>query len=49
VALTETQGVFLDDVAPAELARDLGVPVTTVEPSARGLVDGLLGRTPPPA
>jgi putative radical SAM enzyme (TIGR03279 family) len=49
VALTETKGVFLDDVAPEDLARHLGVPVITVEPSTRGLVDGLLGRTPTPA
>jgi putative radical SAM enzyme (TIGR03279 family) len=49
VALTETKGVFLDDVAPADLARHLGIPVTTVEPTARGLVDGLLDRTSPPA
>ena len=49
VALTETKGVFLDDVAPEDLTRHLGVPVVTVEPSARGLVDGLLGRTTTPA
>jgi putative radical SAM enzyme (TIGR03279 family) len=46
VALTETKGVFLDDVAPEDLARHLGVAVSTVEASARGLVDGLLGRAP---
>jgi NifB/MoaA-like Fe-S oxidoreductase len=46
VALTETKGVFLDDVAPADLERHLGVPVRPIESSARGLVDGLLGRTP---
>src|SRR5262249_27512083 len=45
VALTETKGVFLDDVAPNDLGRHLGVPVVTVEASARGLMDGLLGRT----
>jgi putative radical SAM enzyme (TIGR03279 family) len=49
VALTETKGVFLDDVAPADLARHLEVPVATLEASARGLVDGLMGRTPTPA
>jgi putative radical SAM enzyme (TIGR03279 family) len=49
VALTETKGVFLDDVAPEDLGRHLGVPVLTAEPSARGLVDALLGRTPTPA
>ena len=31
VALTETKGVFLDDVAPDDLARHLGVPIVTVE------------------
>lgn len=46
VALTETKGVFLDDVAPEDLSGHLGVPVVTVDPGARGLVDGLLGRTP---
>jgi putative radical SAM enzyme (TIGR03279 family) len=49
VALTETKGVFLDDVAPVDLERHLGVPVATPEASARGLVDGLLGRPPTPA
>ncbi|MCI0583302.1 MAG: DUF512 domain-containing protein, partial [Chloroflexi bacterium] len=49
VALTETKGVFLDDVAPEDLSRHLGVPVVSLEASARGLVDGLLGRTTPPA
>jgi NifB/MoaA-like Fe-S oxidoreductase len=46
VTLTETKGVFLDDVAPADLERHLGVPVRPLEASARGLVDGLLDRTP---
>ncbi len=49
VALTETKGVFLDDVSPPDLERHLGVPVTPLEASARGLVDGLLARTPTPA
>jgi putative radical SAM enzyme (TIGR03279 family) len=44
VALTETQGVFLDDVSPADLERHLGVPVATPEATARGLVDALLDR-----
>src|SRR5581483_5317647 len=43
VALTETKGVFLDDVAPADLGAHLGVPVHAAEASARGLVDALLG------
>jgi putative radical SAM enzyme (TIGR03279 family) len=38
VAVRETDGVFLDDLAPADLARDLGVPVRVVEPSARALL-----------
>jgi NifB/MoaA-like Fe-S oxidoreductase len=49
VTLTETKGVFLDDVAPTDLERHLGVPVRPLEASARGLVDGLLDRTPAPA
>jgi NifB/MoaA-like Fe-S oxidoreductase len=44
VALTETKGVFLDDVAPDDLSRHLGAPVVALEATARGLVDGLLGR-----
>ena len=40
VALTETKGVFLDDVAPDDLARHVSVPVVTLEASARGLVEG---------
>src|SRR6185503_5171961 len=46
VALTETKGVFLDDVAPEDLAQALGVPIVTVDASARGLIDGLLDRPP---
>ena len=46
VALTETKGVFLDDAAPEDLARDLGVRIVTVDASARGLIDGLLDRPP---
>jgi putative radical SAM enzyme (TIGR03279 family) len=46
VALTETKGVFLDDVAPEDLARALGVPIATVDASARGLLDGLLDGPP---
>jgi putative radical SAM enzyme (TIGR03279 family) len=41
VAVRETDGVFLDDLAPADLARDLGVPVRVVEPSARALLRAL--------
>ena len=46
VALTETRGVFLDDVVPEDLARALGVRILTVDASARGLIDGLLDRPP---
>jgi hypothetical protein len=35
-------GVFLDDVTPADLARDLGVPVTLVPPEPGALLDALL-------
>jgi NifB/MoaA-like Fe-S oxidoreductase len=44
VALTEAKGVFLDDVAPTDLSRHLRTPVVALEATARGLVDGLLGR-----
>ncbi len=43
VAVRDGDGVFLDDVTPADLARDLGVPVRVVEPSARALLRALLG------
>jgi putative radical SAM enzyme (TIGR03279 family) len=46
VALTESKGVFLDDVVPEDLARHVGAPIAVVEPSAKGLVGGLLGRAP---
>src|SRR5438876_988820 len=37
------RGVLLDDATPADLARDLGVPVRVVEPSARALLRALRG------
>ncbi len=37
-------GVFLDDLAPADLARELGVPIRVVEPSAPALLRALAGR-----
>jgi putative radical SAM enzyme (TIGR03279 family) len=40
-ALRDADGVFLDDLMPAELARDLGVPVRVVEPSAAALLAAL--------
>ena len=33
VALRDADGVFLDDLTPADLARDLGVPVRVVAPT----------------
>ena len=41
VALRDGDGVFLDDLTPADLARDLGVAVRAVEPEPRALVRAL--------
>jgi putative radical SAM enzyme (TIGR03279 family) len=41
VAVRDVDGVFLDDLTPADLARDLGVPVRVVETTGRALLDGL--------
>jgi hypothetical protein len=38
VALHDVDGVFLDDVTPADLARDLGVPVKVVPPTPGALL-----------
>jgi len=38
VALRDGDGVFLDDLTPAELAHSLGVPVVAVEPEPRALI-----------
>jgi putative radical SAM enzyme (TIGR03279 family) len=43
VAVRETDGVFLDDLTPADLARDLGVPVRVVAPAAGTLLRALAG------
>ena len=43
VALRDGDGVFLDDLTPADLARVLGVPVVAVEPSPRALLRALQG------
>jgi putative radical SAM enzyme (TIGR03279 family) len=43
VALRDGEGVFLDDLTPADLSRSLGVPVVMVEPSARALTRALRG------
>ncbi len=41
VCLRDGEGVFLDDVTPADLARDLGVRVQVVEPAPRALVQAV--------
>ena len=41
VALRDGDGVFLDDLTPADLERALGVPVRPVEPDARALLAAL--------
>ena len=41
VALRDGDGVFLDDLTPADLARSLGVPVVAVEPEPRALLRAL--------
>jgi putative radical SAM enzyme (TIGR03279 family) len=42
VAVRQTDGVFLDDLTPADLARDLGVAVRVVEPTPRALIAALV-------
>jgi hypothetical protein len=44
VAVRDGDGVFLDDVTPADLSRDLGVPVRVIEPDARALLRALYRR-----
>jgi NifB/MoaA-like Fe-S oxidoreductase len=41
VCLRDGDGVFLDDLTPADLTTDLGVPVRPVEPAARALLAAL--------
>ena len=41
VAVRDVDGVFLDNLTPADLARDLGVPVRVVEPTAAALLAAL--------
>ena len=43
VALRDGEGVFLDDLTPADLTRHLGVPVVPVEPEPRALLRALRG------
>jgi NifB/MoaA-like Fe-S oxidoreductase len=38
VALRDGDGIFLDDLTPADLARDLGVPVKVVQPTPGALL-----------
>jgi len=42
VTLREEDGVFLDDLTPMDLARDLDVPVRVVEPTPRALLRALV-------
>jgi NifB/MoaA-like Fe-S oxidoreductase len=42
VTLREQDGVFLDDLTPADLARDLDVPVQVVEPTPGALLRALV-------
>ncbi len=43
-ALRDGAGVFLDDLAPEDLAAALGAPVRAVEPTAPALLGAILGR-----
>jgi len=38
VAVRDGDGTFLDDLTPADLARDLGVPVRVVQPTPGALL-----------
>ncbi len=46
VALRDSAGVFLDDLTPADLEAQLGVPVVAVEPAPGALLGALLGTIP---
>ena len=41
VALRDGEGVFLDDLTPADLARDLGVPVASSSPTPGALLEAI--------
>src|SRR5262245_15229381 len=43
VAVRDVENAFLDDLTPADLTRDLGVPIRIVEPTARALLRALAG------
>jgi hypothetical protein len=42
VTLREQDGVFLDDLTPADLARDLDVPVQVIAPTPGALLRALV-------
>ena len=44
VTVRDGDGVFLDDLTPADLQRDLGVPVRVIDPTPRALLRALTGR-----
>jgi putative radical SAM enzyme (TIGR03279 family) len=44
VAVRDGEGVFLDDLTPGDLGRELGVPVRVVAPTGRALARALAGR-----
>jgi NifB/MoaA-like Fe-S oxidoreductase len=41
VAVRDGDGIFLDDLTPADLARDLGVPVKVVQPTPGALLKAI--------
>ena len=41
VALRDGDGIFLDDLTPVDLARDLGVPVKVVQPTPGALLEAI--------
>jgi len=41
VAVRDGDGLFLDDLTPADLARDLGVPVKMVQPTPGALLKAI--------
>ncbi len=41
VAVRDGDGIFLDDLTPADLARDLGVPVKVVQPTPSALLKAI--------
>jgi putative radical SAM enzyme (TIGR03279 family) len=44
VTVRDTDGVFLDDLTPADIADSLGVPLRMVEPTPGALLSAALGR-----